>query len=85
MADTTPIENVLNSNEPVHKPYSVESHETPQSANTQPHKITCMEACAHCNECPMCSKLHKTDTTPYIIIIILLSLVCMTVLKKLIV
>jgi len=44
---------------------------------------TCIDVANHIAYCPICSKFYNNDRTIYIIAIILLSLICILLLKKL--
>lgn len=46
-----------------------------------PHN--CLDIASHVQDCPICSKFYNTDKTIYIIIIIILSLICLLLVKKL--
>lgn len=49
---------------------------------TQPTVLNCPEVFSHIRNCPICSKFYNTDKTVYIIAIVLLSLVCIILLKR---
>jgi hypothetical protein len=42
----------------------------------------CVDIYEHISSCPICMKMYNTDKTPYYIIIVMLSLVCILLLKK---
>lgn len=42
----------------------------------------CIDIAKHIQECPICSRFYNNDKTLYIIIIIVLSLICLLLLKK---
>jgi hypothetical protein len=44
--------------------------------------ITCIEIAEHVSNCPICSKLYKSDCTIYIIAIVVLAIICILLLKK---
>lgn len=44
--------------------------------------ISCLDVANHIKSCPLCSKFYNTDKTIYIIAIVVLSLVCLLLLKK---
>jgi hypothetical protein len=43
---------------------------------------TCLEIARHVENCPICSKFYKRDNSLYIIAIIILSIICILLLKK---
>jgi hypothetical protein len=43
---------------------------------------TCLEIADHIAKCPICSKFYKKDSTVYIIAIVVLSLICILLLKR---
>jgi len=43
---------------------------------------SCLEIADHVNNCPICSRFYKTDNTVYIIAIVILSIICIMLLKK---
>lgn len=42
----------------------------------------CIQIAEHIRECPICSKFYKNDNTVHIIIIIVLSIMCLLLLKR---
>jgi len=46
------------------------------------HTISCIEIAEHISHCPICIKFYNNDKTIYIIAIIMLSLICILLLKK---
>jgi hypothetical protein len=42
----------------------------------------CLDIAGHIHECPICSKFYNNDKTVYIIVIILLTIVCLMLLKR---
>jgi hypothetical protein len=44
--------------------------------------ISCLDFANHVKGCPICSKFYNTDKTPYIIAIVILSIVCLLLLRK---
>lgn len=42
----------------------------------------CIDIARHIQDCPICSRFYNNDKTIYIIIIIVLSLICLLLLKK---
>lgn len=47
-----------------------------------PLSFNCIDIARHIQECPLCSKFYNNDRTIYIIIIVLLSMICLILLKK---
>lgn len=43
---------------------------------------TCLEICSHIDSCPICSKFYKNDNAIYIIAIVVLSIICILLLKR---
>jgi hypothetical protein len=55
----------------------------PQLAQNSPHiQFNCIDIARHITDCPICSKFYNNDKTVYIIAIILLSIVCILLLKR---
>jgi len=55
----------------------------PIRSYTMPHNTpTCLEIADHVANCPICSKFYNNDPTIYIIAILILSAVCIVLLKK---
>jgi hypothetical protein len=54
----------------------------PIPVNPNSNSPTCLDIANHVETCPICSKFYKNDRTIYIIIIVLLSIVCILLLKK---
>ena len=44
---------------------------------------SCLDIHSHVSHCPICSKFFKNDNTVYIIAIVVLSIICILLLKKL--
>lgn len=44
--------------------------------------ISCLDVANHIKSCPLCSKFYNNDKTFYIIAIVVLSLICILLLKK---
>lgn len=42
----------------------------------------CLDIAGHIHECPICSKFYSNDKTVYVIVIILLTIVCLLLLKR---
>lgn len=45
-------------------------------------RTNCMDIAEHIGNCPMCSKFYKTDTSLYVISIIILIIICILLAKK---
>ena len=43
---------------------------------------SCLDVAEHIANCPICSKFYSTDKTIYIIAIVILSIICILLLKK---
>jgi hypothetical protein len=43
---------------------------------------SCLDIAAHIDNCPICSKFYKNDKTVFIVSIVLLTIVCIILLKK---
>lgn len=43
---------------------------------------SCLDIAGHIQDCPICSRFYNTDKTIYIIIIVILSLICLLLIKK---
>ena len=50
--------------------------------HVDPSEISCMEIANHIKDCPICSKFYDNDKSIYIIIIVVLSIICLLLLKK---
>ena len=46
------------------------------------HDITCLHIANHIYDCPICSKFYNNDKTVYIICIVVLSIICIMLLKR---
>uniref|UniRef100_A0A6C0EL58 Uncharacterized protein n=1 Tax=viral metagenome TaxID=1070528 RepID=A0A6C0EL58_9ZZZZ len=44
--------------------------------------INCIDIAKHVQDCPICSRFYRNDTTVYIIAIVVLAIVCLLLLKK---
>ena len=42
----------------------------------------CIDICNHINDCPICSKFYSNDKTVYVIAIVVLSIICILLLKR---
>lgn len=47
-----------------------------------PQIISCIDTAQHCTSCPVCSRLYNSDKTIYIVIIVILSMFCLILTKK---
>lgn len=47
------------------------------------YDITCLQIAMHVKNCPICSKMYKCDSTIYILIIVILSVITLLLIKKL--
>jgi hypothetical protein len=52
-----------------------------EAGNTSP-PLNCIDVANHIQSCPICSKFYNNDKTLYILAIIILSIVCLLLLKK---
>ena len=50
--------------------------------NMPANSPSCIEFCEHVVNCPVCSRLYNNDKTIYIIAIVILSFICILLLKK---
>ena len=62
------------------QPISVEHFADPAPA--APATLNCPQVFDHIHNCPICSKFYNSDRTIYIVTIVLLSLVCIILLKR---
>ena len=51
----------------------------PQYSQNSP---TCLEIASHVKSCPICSRFYNNDNTIYIIAIVILSIICILLLKR---
>ena len=66
--------------------YNPQSNDLPSNAKennviTQ-SSMTCLDVHSHIMHCPICSKFFKFDNTVYIIAIVVLTIVCILLLKR---
>lgn len=47
-----------------------------------PSESVCVQMSRHCNDCPVCSKLYRYDTTYYNYSILFLLLICILLIKN---
>ena len=88
-----PSENESYSNEPVNVNHNLpnENEYSNKQENiaqfrekfevTKP-EISCIDIANHIEKCPLCSKFYNNDKTVYVIAIVLLSIICLLLLKK---
>ena len=48
----------------------------------QAHTPSCLDVCSHVMSCPICSKFYNNDKTLYIMAIVILTIICVILLKK---
>lgn len=53
----------------------------PRDVSDQP-MMSCLDVAGHIQECPICSKLYSCDKSVYLVIIIILSVACMLLLRR---
>jgi len=53
-----------------------------KSFNMPDNSPSCLEVAEHVANCPICSKFYNNDKTIYIVAIIVLSIVCLILLKR---
>ena len=53
-----------------------------EAGNTSPPPLNCIDVANHIQSCPICSKFYNNDKTLYILAIIILSIVCLLLMKK---
>lgn len=73
-----PIYNGFNSNNSLPQPLKEQVNIYEMAKNSP----TCLEFAEHHANCPICSKFYNNDKTLYIAIIIILSIICILLLKK---
>ena len=49
---------------------------------SDPPMMSCLDVAGHIQECPICSKLYSCDKSVYLVIIIILSVACMLLLRR---
>ena len=80
---TTPIEaGMMPYNPPTQQHYNPQDNTQFVHDNTINMYPTCIDFSNHMTACPICSKFYKNDNTLYIIAIIVLSIVCILLLKR---
>lgn len=50
--------------------------------NLSSNTPSCLDVCSHVMNCPICSKFYNNDRTIYIMAIVVLTIVCVILLKK---
>jgi len=50
--------------------------------NLPDNSPTCLDVADHIQNCPICSQFYKSNSSPYIISIIILAIICLLLLKK---
>ncbi len=74
-----------------HPPHPPHPHPPPpqeylNQENSQPqysqNSPTCLEIASHVKSCPICSRFYNNDNTIYIIAIVILSIICILLLKR---
>lgn len=69
----TIIENLEEKSDVVASPIIIPQHS---------HQPTCLEICNHISSCPLCSKFYDNDKSIYVIVIIVLTIICLLLLKR---
>ena len=70
------------------KPHKYQSQQSQQSQmmnmtnRNMYYEPTCLDVCNHINSCPLCSRFYNNDKTGYIIVIIVLTIICLLLLKR---
>lgn len=70
---------------PVHTeqhPPVYESYDTQAPKYAAQGPLSCIDVANHISSCPICSKLYNNDKTIYVIAIVILSIICILLLKK---
>jgi len=62
------------------QPDEMPSHSKENNVTSQ--SMTCLDVHSHIMHCPICSKFFKFDNTVYIIAIVVLTIVCILLLKR---
>jgi hypothetical protein len=79
----TPIPNDQQYSQPQQQYYP--EHYVPpvmEKFDNQTNNLSCIDVANHIAQCPICSQLYKNDKSIYMIAIIILSVVCLLLLKK---
>ena len=62
--------------------YNIQQEDGIKTFNMPPGTPSCLDVAEHIANCPICSKFYNTDKTIYIIAIVILSIICILLLKK---
>lgn len=65
-----------------YNPPQMENFEQPPALPMVHDDTNCLSASNHVTNCPVCSRLYKTDMTIYIIAIAILIVICLLLLKR---
>lgn len=68
----------LNENEIDNSSFMINQNKYPDHLSN----TTCIQVAEHIRDCPICCKFYKNDNTVYIIVIIILSIMCLLLLKR---
>lgn len=69
--------------QPQQQPPQIQMPSPPaMSSHTHSDHISCLDVANHVENCPVCSKLFKTDQTIMIIALVVLSVLCLLLLKR---
>ncbi len=52
------------------------------STGRDPFSFSCLDVANHVKDCPICSKFYNNDKSLYIILIVLLSIICVLLIKR---
>lgn len=71
-------------NTPPPQEYLNQENSKPQYPHPQfyQNSPTCLEIASHVKSCPICSRFYNNDNTIYIIAIVILSIICILLLKR---
>jgi len=80
---TTPLESgMAPPGYPVQNEQMYQEGEEEHAVHRLRHTPTCLEIAEHVSMCPICSKFYNNDKTVCIIAIIMLSIICILLLKR---
>lgn len=81
---STNVNNMYNDDETLQNYHQQYSNQNPnlKRFNMPASSPSCIEFCEHVINCPVCSRLYNNDKTIYIIAIVILSFICILLLKK---
>lgn len=68
--------------QPPQVPYQVPVPMESFRQSREPGELSCIEVADHIKHCPLCSKFYANDKTLYMIVIIVLSIICILLIKK---